>query len=521
MNLPYTYKNGTINLSSSYAVPTLKYQPLSSNNFENVSELPGNTQFTLRYKGNATSLQICGRNINSPTNNSLVTSGADSNPKNLLLIGEDIHDVMLFKGDVREQDINYFTGLETVEINSILFVENELFDKNAPTEKKYLDAQGNFVGGQLRTINQTIYVNNNTGLKITYSRFHNKSAVYPYIRIGEFRENGTFIKRSLISSADNNTYNDTVTFDVNTHYIILSIDNEYTGSDGSVCFDDLSIHFTNKPVQIELPQPIQLNKLSDTVYDTYNPITGEYVQRVGKVTLTGDNYKYKNFHVRTANIETTITVTPSNKGVKGETFSDRLIYDWYLLNNGRLFTYRTTFNDNIMDMILILPPYLSTKKLVNQWFRENNTTIYYQLAEPITTYLEPSIINFNTEKQVTILTETNTVFPKTTITVPPINKYDTTNWIPNAPITLRNATSVFINGSTTPTVAREVMSFTEEQLSSGSIVINDNGNGLIILNGDYTGRDIPYFTGTRSVEAIEIETTPSSDQPLFGKGGRK
>jgi hypothetical protein len=154
------------------------------------------------------------------------------------------------------------------------------------------------------------------------------------------------------------------------------------------------------------------------------------------------------------------------------------------------------------------------------WLQQSGLVIFHEI-KPVTTQLTPININCNTEKQVTILTETNTVFPKTTITVSPMNKYDTTNWIPNAPITLRNATSVFINGSTTPTAAKEVMSFTEEQLSSGSIVINDNGNGLIILNGDYTGRDIPYFTGTRSVEAIEIETTPSSDQPLFGKGGRK
>jgi hypothetical protein len=180
-------------------------------------------------------------------------------------------------------------------------------------------------------------------------------------------------------------------------------------------------------------------------------------------------------------------------------------------------------NDGTVNIQLILPPYLSTQELVNQWFRENNTTIYYQLAEPITTYLEPLNINFKTEKQVTILTETNTIFPKTTITSSPISKYDTANWTPNAPITLKNATFVFINGSTTPVVASEVMTFTEEQLSSGSIVILDNGDGLIILNGDYTGRDIPYFTGMRSVEAIEIEvsTFGSPDGVLFGKGGRK
>ena len=48
-----------------------------------------------------------------------------------------------------------------------------------------------------------------------------------------------------------------------------------------------------------------------------------------------------------------------------------------------------------------------------------------------------------------------------------------------------------------------------------------NVSNIMLLEGNHVGKDIPYFTGMRSVEAIEIETTPSSDQPLFGKGGRK
>ena len=68
----------------------------------------------------------------------------------------------------------------------------------------------------------------------------------------------------------------------------------------------------------------------------------------------------------------------------------------------------------------------------------------------------------------------------------------------------------------TPT---EILTLAESHLLSGYIIII--GENPMLIKGDYTGRDIPYFTGTRSVEAIEIETTPSPDQPLFGKGGRK
>jgi hypothetical protein len=393
---PYAYKNGHISLSSDELTPTLDYQLPSSNVFEGVSQLKANTTYTLHYDGDVTSLVLGGKTINSPTSNMLVTSGSTGN--NIVLNGTDIDNVMLIEGDVRGQDINYFTGVQTVEVSRIL-IQNQ---------------------------NQSQY--------------------------------------------------------------------------------------------IDLPQPVQLNRLSDGTCDTYNPITGEYVQRVGSKILNDGTEFYVN---NTYNTDVINTLCFRGKNLIPNTLSEVTILST-IPSGARSDKPGIHYQWNSI-ILRISRKDLSTQDVdgLSQYLKNNPIPIFYALKEPVITKLTPININFNTEKQVTILTETNTVFPKTTITVPPMNKYDTTNWIPNAPITLKNATFVFINGSTTPTAAREVMSFTEEQLSSGSIVINDNGNGLIILNGDYTGRDIPYFTGMRSVEAIEIETTPSSDQPLFGKGGRK
>ena len=105
--------------------------------------------------------------------------------------------------------------------------------------------------------------------------------------------------------------------------------------------------------------------------------------------------------------------------------------------------------------------------------------------------------------------------------MPTNNRYDTSSWEAGKVYTQRNMTEAYFNESTTPMTPTETMTLTTDHISSGSIILNDNGNGLIVLKGNYTGRDIPYFTGMRSVEAIEVETTPSPDQPLFGKGGRK
>ena len=93
--------------------------------------------------------------------------------------------------------------------------------------------------------------------------------------------------------------------------------------------------------------------------------------------------------------------------------------------------------------------------------------------------------------------------------MPTNNRYDTSSWEAGAVYTQRNMTEVYFNDSTTPMTPTETTTLTTDHISSGSIILNDNGNGLIVLKGNYTGRDIPYFTGMRSVEAIEVGTSNS------------
>lgn len=158
---------------------------------------------------------------------------------------------------------------------------------------------------------------------------------------------------------------------------------------------------------------------------------------------------------------------------------------------------------------------------VNDWLRENPIHIAYKRTEPIITQLTPITIPTFEGGILQLITTDGKVFPMVEYSMPTNNRYDTSSWEAGVVYTQRNMTEAYFNESTTPMTPTETMTLTTDHISSGSIILNDNGNGLIVLKGNYTGRDIPYFTGMRSVEAIEVETTPSPDQPLFGKGGRK
>jgi hypothetical protein len=155
-----------------------------------------------------------------------------------------------------------------------------------------------------------------------------------------------------------------------------------------------------------------------------------------------------------------------------------------------------------------------------EWLVQSGIVIFHAI-KPITTQLTPIEIPTFEGGILQLITTDGKVFPMVEYSMATNNRYDTSTWETGAVYTQRNMTGAYFNESTTPMIPTETMTLTTDHISSGSIILNDNGNGLIVLKGNYTGRDIPYFTGMRSVEAIEIETTPSPDQPLFGKGGRK
>ena len=312
---PYLYTNGQVKIySDSDVYPTTILNGQSTNNYE-INELNTSNNYTIRYDGTCESINLANKSNEQGTNR-IVKSGATSGNLTFVNDSGDIDNVLLVQNDVREQEINHFTGLQTVEISRIL-IQNQ-------SRSQYID----------------------------------------------------------------------------------------------------------------LPQPVQLNSLPDGTCDTYNPITGEYVQNIG--------------------------------------YTDSTDYD-----------------------------------------------TYYQLINPITTQLTPITIPTFEGGILQLITTDGKVFPMVEYSMLTNNRYDTSSWEAGKVYTQRNMTEVYFNDSTTPMIPTETMTLTTDHISSGSIILNDNGNGLIVLKGNYTGRDIPYFTGMRSVEAIEVEVTPSPGQPLFGKGGRK
>ena len=129
------------------------------------------------------------------------------------------------------------------------------------------------------------------------------------------------------------------------------------------------------------------------VQDTYNALTGEYVQRIGEVVVT--NTVSKSVVVLDNNIRVNIAMSSLN-GSDGTTKVNNTLSDkfyWSEANAKDVEGLRV--NGNTFHWC-ISKDRLTSQDLqgVNTWLQSNPITVQYHLAEPVTTIVEPSTIPF-------------------------------------------------------------------------------------------------------------------------------
>ena len=150
----------------------------------------------------------------------------------------------------------------------------------------------------------------------------------------------------------------------------------------------ITTHEDHKSNILRTSEEIVLREVNG-VQDTYNALTGEYVQRIGEIVVT--NTVSKSVVVLDNNIRVNIAMSSLN-GSNGTTKVNNTLSDkfyWSEANakdveglrvNGNTFHWCVSKNR------------LTSQDLqgVNTWLQSNPVTIQYELAEPITTIIKPS-----------------------------------------------------------------------------------------------------------------------------------
>lgn len=269
------------------------------------------------------------------------------------------------------QDIQVVTGEQTIYVRG-----KNMFNVNKPLENKYLDNSGGWATATYSYVNQEYIVTGSSKLSFSFAERHGS----PIIRVGEFKADGTFIQRTLVSTAL------TLTLDALTDRIILSVDNVSPNY-----FDELQIElgssstpyqpYTSQSYTVDLGST-KLCKIGD--YQDYIYKSGDdwYLHKeVEKVVVEGSYGGYNGtdnwFWIGLSSYNKPATVAGASL------YSDRLTY----YSRTAFSTDKTLVGcsiDSATVLIIRNTAYSSTADY-KAWLASNNVTVYYPLDTPTDT----------------------------------------------------------------------------------------------------------------------------------------
>lgn len=309
--------------------------------------------------------------------------------------------IIIIEGDHSSIDPDYFKGLRDSKMPVLTTTGKNLVGKLMYGS---VSTGGNIADNMNQKRVRTDYINIQNEEKITiktHSGEVNQNISFFY------DENKKFISQTSWNPSITNSNGLTILIPSNAKYVIC----EFTHNLPS----DKDLVLSNIKVQIEkgdtatfyepfksnilsTPEEVVLRGNSDT-QDTYNTLTGEYIQRVGEIVLDGTD----STHVWNRNDEwsagdiavfwSSNVVNMSGNFILCDKFltlqKDDLIVDNVCVQEG--VRYGATFIQiSIKKSKLSSPDVTGFKK----WLQSNPITVQYELAEPVTTVIEPSTIPF-------------------------------------------------------------------------------------------------------------------------------
>ena len=163
-------------------------------------------------------------------------------------------------------------------------------------------------------------------------------------------------------------------------------------------------------------------------------------------------------------------------------------------------------------VLSILKTKANTIDKLQEYLSENPITVQYELAEPITTKLDAQTLLAYTDGTINLSSDTG-LLPTTHYSVPSTNTFNLASMKTGTRYTLKypSASGSINIGNISYKITSPSMLFMTPLTISGdksAIVFTDeNPQEVILIEGDYSKREVPFFEGLRSSENIVLTTT--------------
>lgn len=285
-----------------------------------------------------------------------------------------VKEVMLLEGDYTNINIPYFEGLCDSKMPILRNVGKNLFDKN--TMKTSWWANQNGVKKDGGNINYSILVPATQNKVYSVSFDASNRSYYAFL---DKDYNTLLLQTGYVTN----------TAPQGTKYLLYYLHNENIDLCGDIQLEETTTKTSYEDYKTNIlrtSEEVVLREVNG-IQDTHNPLTGEYVQRIGEVVLDGSENEWEDwsetsFVLRGSYFSNAIEHTsPSaprlkcNNMIAGLGETPRTVR--YYKSPTVLWTMVGKNDGETLDQFKI-------------WLSQNPTTIQYILSEPVTTIIKPS-----------------------------------------------------------------------------------------------------------------------------------
>ena len=534
--------------------PTLEYVAPSINNFE-VPMLEPNTEYTMYAEGigEGDTINLGGTDINF-NNGTVYTSG--ENQWLRIDNNDSFYNMVITKGDTTGEVVPYFEGMTSVENPKV----------NTPSKNLFIlqdyDYKANENGDERnvarKSENGTItFTSSSHG---SYASYNIATGEYFYAIHGADIFNYDYAKtQTMVEGAGTYTiqldgnctegarpiiyvyYDDNKIIEYrwqsgHDYSLKLTVEKKINFIAASFWYEGGIVNITISNIQVEKGEvatdyirgggstvsytDLKLRSLPNGVKDTINVVTGEYIQRVGEVVLDGNTDWLRGNEANGWNqsgtaiafySESNTSVLFNNKKKNGYSLTDKMTTVTGTEMTTQQFNH-DCFGLGVYSFVIIRKNDINTSEELKTWLSKNPITVQYELAEPIVTQLDPQELLAYENGAIKLSSETG-FLPTMTYSVPSTNVFNLPSMKTGTRYTLKypSASGSIHIGDMVYKVTSSSMLFTTPLTLSGdasAVVFTDtNPQDVMLIEGDYSKREMSFFERLRSSENIAITTT--------------
>lgn len=312
------------------------------------------------------------------------------------------YSIVIIEGECEYEWLDYFSGIKSVEAPYVLNTNENLFTQPSKVVNMEFDGVGNhvkLVAYSKLEQGKTYHCRYNYQKSNELSQHGGTVAVYTKHKPKDYHNKWYLAKGDIGIVEFASNHSEGANQNIHLNFEVNNPDFQYlaiysgiaTGTIGNhvatysnMYLGEVSDYVEPRYNYVKPSQTITLRSLPDGTYDTYDPITGEYVKRVGVKTYNGSEY-WELAGETTATHLKMYTLRPTDAvGQTDNLYCDTLLPKQFHIPEGNWVFHRDNIDISVSKELLGGVVSVESGKT---WLSKNPMTVQYELVAPEISYI--------------------------------------------------------------------------------------------------------------------------------------